>query len=45
MMVANSRLTNLRDILTSAKLKPSPGININKLIADLKQKQHKNNEP
>jgi len=44
MTVAISRLTNLRDVLTSSKLKPSPDININKLIANLTQKQHRNKE-
>jgi len=41
MTVAISRPTNL---LTSSKLKPSPDININKLIANLTQKQHRNKE-
>jgi hypothetical protein len=37
MTVAISRPTNLRDMLTSAKLQAPPNLDIGKLIADLKQ--------
>jgi len=39
MTVAISRPTNLRDILTSARLKAPPALNLNNLITDIKQKQ------
>jgi len=39
MTVDISRPTNLRDVLTSAKLKAPPHLSVTKLVTDLKQKQ------